>query len=293
MSDYAKKAKPKLHIPPAKTTTKSPTIALKVETDLASQLQNVNSTIDLADSEITDRWVPCLELVTAIGRTLAFSEDVESVTFDVAAKDKDYNLVTSKINQEGDLHAPCIDIDAPVMVIPSATPGHYHLYIDKQISWNDYQLLLHTLSSVGIVEEGYVKASVTNGFSSLRTPGTYKDTTQAPPDVSPQDNHVIRFLYEKAENYRKALRKARVAIEFASKTVRSYESVANKLRSEITDLRATISMNSKEISTLKAAHNLRQSELNTTKEAYDKLVLENQVLNSKVAELSSDSALSW
>jgi hypothetical protein len=73
---------------------------------------------------------------------------------------------------DGDwVHAPVIDIDHPCTVVPSAKPGHYHLFIDKEMTRVQYFKLLDVMVEVGIVEDGYVAAAKKNGFTGVRIPG--------------------------------------------------------------------------------------------------------------------------
>ena len=76
-----------------------------------------------------------------------------------------------------DMHAPALDIDVPAYLVPSSTPGHSHLYIDVPMTWEQYVRLMEVLASVGVVETGYVNASVLRGASMLRRPGV----TKSPP----------------------------------------------------------------------------------------------------------------
>lgn len=76
------------------------------------------------------------------------------------------NLITSKVSE--DKHMPAFDIDMPARLVPSKTKGHYHLMIDKEMSWSEYQLLLQALVIVGVVEKGYAEASITRGYSGIR-----------------------------------------------------------------------------------------------------------------------------
>ena len=71
-------------------------------------------------------------------------------------------------------HRPVLDIDMPAALIPSGTPGHYHLYIDKVLTAEEYMLLLSTLEEVGIIERGYQVASERRGYSSARLPSKPK-----------------------------------------------------------------------------------------------------------------------
>lgn len=83
------------------------------------------------------------------------------------------NLVTSQI-AGSDLHKPVIDIDLPAVLLPSSTPGHHHLFIDKPMSWETYVKLLDAMVEAGLVEPGYVNASVNRGYSSVRLPWVRK-----------------------------------------------------------------------------------------------------------------------
>lgn len=83
------------------------------------------------------------------------------------------NLIASKLSDGR--HAPALDIDLPCELVASSTPGHFHLYIDKPMSWEEYRLLLHTLAYVGIIEDGYYNASVKQGATFLRPPGQLKE----------------------------------------------------------------------------------------------------------------------
>jgi hypothetical protein len=72
------------------------------------------------------------------------------------------------------LHAPVLDIDVPCSLVPSSTPGHYHLFIDQPMAWKKYKHLLQALASAGIIEEGFCKASVMQGHSTVRVPWVKK-----------------------------------------------------------------------------------------------------------------------
>ena len=81
-------------------------------------------------------------------------------------------------------HKPVIDFDLPIEVIPSSTEGHGHLYIDKRLSWSDYVKLLEVLVEVGLVEEGYLNASVARGYTAVRLPWIMKGQEELPPAPS-------------------------------------------------------------------------------------------------------------
>lgn len=103
-----------------------------------------------------------------------YKEDVYSVNqLDEA------NIVTSKMikQKEGEFtrHKPLLDIDVPCKLVASTTPGHYHLYINYELDWPQYVHLLYVLADVGIIEEGYMQASVKRGYSAVRLPWIKKE----------------------------------------------------------------------------------------------------------------------
>jgi hypothetical protein len=67
-------------------------------------------------------------------------------------------------------HKPVLDIDLPVQVLPSSTPGHSHLFIDKELTWEQYTRLLYVLADIGIIETGYRTASLVRGYTAVRLP---------------------------------------------------------------------------------------------------------------------------
>lgn len=84
------------------------------------------------------------------------------------------NIMTSLVSApglEGDgVHRVALDVDLPVMVLPSTTKGHHHLFIDSLLPWEDYLKLLDVLAEIGLVEQGYVSASRERGYTAVRLP---------------------------------------------------------------------------------------------------------------------------
>jgi len=91
------------------------------------------------------------------------------------ADEQDANVVTSLLSDGS--HAPVLDIDFGAQLIPSSAPGHFHLYLDKAMTWRKYRRLLKALGSAGILEPGYVGASLRRGHSAVRRPGIHKPST--------------------------------------------------------------------------------------------------------------------
>ena len=72
------------------------------------------------------------------------------------------------------MHAPCFDIDLPIRAVESSTPDHWHLYIEKPMTWEQYDGILTALVAAGVVESGYQKASQMRGGTHLRLPWVRK-----------------------------------------------------------------------------------------------------------------------
>ena len=66
-------------------------------------------------------------------------------------------------------HAPALDIDFEARLVPSSTPGHYHLFLNKKMSWRKYKRLLRALHKAGIIEYGFYRASLERKQTNLRT----------------------------------------------------------------------------------------------------------------------------
>jgi hypothetical protein len=84
------------------------------------------------------------------------------------------NVRTSLLPGNGRFHAPVLDIDIPMTVVESSTPGHHHLYFDVEVPWHRYVVLLDALADAGIVERGWVEASKAEGATCVRLPGVPK-----------------------------------------------------------------------------------------------------------------------
>lgn len=92
------------------------------------------------------------------------------------------NVVTSLHMDEDEIdgpqHALVLDIDMPAWLIPSTTPGHYHLYVDVPggIPRAEYDALLDALVNARVIEPGYAGASKARVFTSVRLPWIKKET---------------------------------------------------------------------------------------------------------------------
>lgn len=72
------------------------------------------------------------------------------------------------------MHYPVLDLDFPAELIPSSTPGHFHLYLGKAVPSNAYFEMLETMVGAGILEEGFVNASIARGYTAARMPWVHK-----------------------------------------------------------------------------------------------------------------------
>lgn len=85
------------------------------------------------------------------------------------------NLISSRIvGTLGDLHAPVLDIDFTAALIPSSTPGHYHLYLDQPIEWKKYRALLIALADAGIISRWYADRCIEHRATYVRKWGARK-----------------------------------------------------------------------------------------------------------------------
>lgn len=75
-------------------------------------------------------------------------------------------------------HMPALDIDLPCELVPSTTKGHFHLYIDKPMSFMAYKKLVQAFIDAGIVEPNIIKYMELNGMTTLR-PSTVKKPKRA------------------------------------------------------------------------------------------------------------------
>lgn len=84
-------------------------------------------------------------------------------------------------------HRPVLDIDFPCYVIPSTTPGHFHLYLDPPdgMPWPAYEVLLEALARCGIIEKGFALASIDRAVSTVRLPWVHKSTPPTYDDEAP------------------------------------------------------------------------------------------------------------
>lgn len=82
-------------------------------------------------------------------------------------------LVSSKL-PDGN-HMPVIDLDLPCMLVPSSTSGHFHLYINQEMSWGQFLNMLQMMTDAGVVQPGFNRFTRERGQAFVRYPGVTKD----------------------------------------------------------------------------------------------------------------------
>lgn len=80
-----------------------------------------------------------------------------------------FNFEEGNVKDYDDLiHYPVVDMDYPVYAVPSKTPGHTHLYIEKQLTWGQYRKLLFTMCDIGLIQKGWYNSAMKYKASMLR-----------------------------------------------------------------------------------------------------------------------------
>ena len=65
-------------------------------------------------------------------------------------------------------HRPVLDIDFPARLVPSTTPGHFHLYLEVALEEAEYMELLQALGKARVLSSFYARASRTRKQSFCR-----------------------------------------------------------------------------------------------------------------------------
>jgi len=81
---------------------------------------------------------------------------------------------TIQENIDSSTHMPVLDIDYSAVMLESSTPGHFHLYLNKAVSWDKYVAVLKAMGDAGLLEPGFVECSIKRGQSFVRMPGVKK-----------------------------------------------------------------------------------------------------------------------
>lgn len=143
-----------------------------------------NNTLRVWKEPMVDNAPRVVPLAGQVMHTGAKLDSYEAIDSRYITEDLDIaQVVTSLVAGQSPIpgledltrHKVVLDIDMPAQLVPSSTPGHFHLYIDHEMDWLDYRVLLLALGVAGILEEGYVGASIARGHTALRLPWIKKE----------------------------------------------------------------------------------------------------------------------
>lgn len=87
------------------------------------------------------------------------------------------NLLSSEV--EPDKHLAVIDCDYPVIVMESSTPGHGHLYIEKEMTWEQYKALLEGMFKAGLIQKAWYENALKDKRTYVRLPHVKKPRKKA------------------------------------------------------------------------------------------------------------------
>lgn len=111
------------------------------------------------------------EVVQAIDANEDYTEAPDrNLTTDVEKA----TVITSRVDGRDGMHKVVLDLDLPAKLVPSSTEGHFHLYVDHELSWERYSKLLDALADAGLIENGYAGASQARGHTAARLPWVKK-----------------------------------------------------------------------------------------------------------------------
>ena len=102
------------------------------------------------------------------------SKDPKDDGYSPVPADPEHANLIGSLTDKGK-HMPVIDIDYPAELIPSSTPGHFHLYLNKACTWDQYKDVLRAMANAGLIQQGYLNWSLERGQSFLRRPGVKKN----------------------------------------------------------------------------------------------------------------------
>lgn len=97
----------------------------------------------------------------------------EGRLLDPDAAGKEANLVSSEIAGTH-MHRPVFDCDIAVHLVPTSTKDHYHLWFDKELSWEAYEEVMTVLGKHGLVDDKWVTHSINRKRGLVRPEGARK-----------------------------------------------------------------------------------------------------------------------
>lgn len=100
------------------------------------------------------------------------------------------NLISSEVSRGK--HMPVIDCDFGVQAIPSSTPGHYHLYLDQELTWDQYKALLDGFHKAGLIQDGWYDNAMSDERSYVRLPHIKKSPAKP---VNPEEEKQVVDMF--------------------------------------------------------------------------------------------------
>lgn len=111
-------------------------------------------------------WVRRNKLINIANGGEDSYNSVHEPSYDIATAD----AVTSVDRVFTNFHKPVLDIDFPAALIPSSTPGHFHLYLDRDLTWDQYCKLLYALEDANIIQPEFRRLAFERGYTTVRLP---------------------------------------------------------------------------------------------------------------------------
>lgn len=65
-------------------------------------------------------------------------------------------------------------LSVPARLVPSSTQGHFHLYLETRLRWDDYLGLMRRMVDAGLLEKDWVDMNERRRMAMLRKPGIKK-----------------------------------------------------------------------------------------------------------------------
>lgn len=114
---------------------------------------------------------------------LALIEKLTAPVEPAGPGDLDRVTLVSSVGSDG-LHRAVLDLDFPAAIVPSTTPGHVHLYLDKPTTWIRYALFLVGCGVAGYIEWTNIAVSLWRRTTMVRPPWVRKRIAAAGEDVT-------------------------------------------------------------------------------------------------------------
>lgn len=100
------------------------------------------------------------------------------------------NLISSKTEAGG--QKPIFDLDFPHTYVPSTKPGHGHLYLDVEIPYWRWLVLIIAMRLAGQIELGYMVWSIRRGANFVRPVGVTKTDDEFIRAETPPKYNIVR-----------------------------------------------------------------------------------------------------